>query len=106
MASSVWVNIESGHFKVWGFDAFHQEDTGEGRIITYWGKIGLPMHKLRKHEKTFTSWGDAYNYARAKVDEKLWKGYKAIANGKYFDFIYNDKPLSELIQAIERIKEG
>lgn len=103
MAQYVYVNIKNGSFKVWGYDAFSQ-DSGESEVITYWGKIGTPMQKLRKNKKQFKRWGDAYDYLMDKTKEKKCKGYKIMKNYKYFDAI-SSKPLSSLIQMIEALPQ-
>jgi len=99
MAEYVFVNIQNGSFKVWGYDAFTQE-SGKSEIITYWGKIGLPMHKLRKNRKHFPSWCKAHDYVMDKIKEKKCKGYKLMKNHKYFGAMDN-KSLSSLVQMIE-----
>ena len=104
MAEYVFLNISSGSFKVWGYDAFSQK-SGESEVITYWGKIGIPMHKLRKNRKEFNRWGEAYDYVIMKIKEKKCKGYRMMKNYKYFDAI-SDKPLSSLIQMIESLPQS
>lgn len=103
MAEIVWVHINNGHSKVWGYDCFTQEATGETEVITYWGRIGLPMHKLQQKRKQFPRFFDAYDYIRAKVDEKDFKGYKRMPNHQYFGLIHQDAPLSLIYAAIEHI---
>lgn len=97
----VWVNIKDNHFKIWGCDCFTQAN-GETEVIAYYGKIGLSMQKLHKHRKEFNTYADAYDYIRNKIDEKACKGYMTIANGKYFDLINCEKPLSTLVKYIEK----
>jgi len=103
MANMVWVNIEDNHFKIWGFDIFQDNTTGECELITYWGRIGTPMQKLAKNKKPFRNYPDAYDYIMDKIKEKNAKGYKQMPNHEYFEYTYQDKPLSQLIEQIEAI---
>ena len=105
MAAYVFVNITDNHFKVWGYDLFYAPDEGAGETITYWGRIGQPMHKLNKKRKSFDYAPDAYGYAQQKVDEKLWKGYKAIPNSLYFVLIESAKGIAKLISIVEKMGE-
>ena len=68
MASQIFFNIDNGHFKICGFDVFRGDK--ESQVITYYGRIGTPMCKLRKTTKTFQYYADAYDYAWNKINEK------------------------------------
>lgn len=105
MAEIVWVHISDGHSKVWGYDCFTQEASGETEVITYWGRIGLSMSKLQKNHKQFKRFFDAYDYVRDKVDEKQAKGYKRMPNHTYFGLIHDDVPLSLIYATIENLRE-
>ena len=100
MAEHVYVNIDNLHFKIWGYDSFVKCDNGETTIITYWGRIGLPMDKLRKRETIFPSKEKAQDYIWEKILGKIGKGYVAMPNWQYFEAISDEKPLYQLINLI------
>ena len=84
MADFVYCNITPPHLKIWGYDSFKSE-SGPHQVIIYYGRIGIPMHQLRKHEKHFLNWADAYDYVRHKVEEKTHcNGYFPFPNHRYF----------------------
>jgi len=103
MAAYVFVNITAGHFKVWGYD-FFSSDNG-GQVITYWGRIGLPMQHLTKNNKHFENSGDGFDYCRKKCDEKFCKQYKAIPNWLYFSLIETATGIAKLIKIIKQMGE-
>lgn len=104
MAEVVYCNIRDGHFKVWGYDSFTEEHEGERgkevRFISYWGRIGLMMHRLQKKEKIFLNFHDAFDFLRGKLKEKRGKGYFPVPNHLYFDAIMDDSysKLGELLE--------
>ena len=100
MAENVYVNIDNQHFKVWGYDSFVKHDGEETTVITYWGRIGLPMYKLRKNEIIFPIKEKAQDYIWNKIHEKIEKGYMAMPNWQYFEAISEEKPLYQLINLI------
>lgn len=100
MAENVYVNIDNHHFKVWGYDSFVKHDSEETTIITYWGRIGLPMCRLNKNKLTFPIKEKAQDYIWNKIQEKIKKGYISIPNSQYFEAISQEKPLYQLINLI------
>ena len=106
MAQEIYFNINDNHFKIWGFDCFRSTNGGKHTLITYWGKIGLPMERLQKKEKYFENWHDLYDYIWDKMKEKIdLHGYYVMPNSKYFDAINSEKPLSQLIRLMECYKK-
>lgn len=101
MANEVYVNIKDNHFKVWGYDCFVTEKTGEAEITTYWGKIGLPLCNLQSKKKSFSSSFEAREFIWKKIGEKIDKGYNSMPNWQYFGAITDKKPMSQLIGLIE-----
>jgi predicted DNA-binding WGR domain protein len=79
---TVYVNIKDNHFKVWGCDCFSSDS--ESEVITYWGRIGVPMQRLQKNRKKFGSFAEASGYVMRKVREKRAKGYESMPNHVYF----------------------
>lgn len=106
MAEHIYVNIDNQHFKVWGYDSFVKCDNGETTVITYWGRIGLPMCRLRKNEMTFPIKEKAQDYIWNKIQEKIKKGYVAMPNWQYFEAITEEKPLYQLINLIQIYKKA
>ena len=105
MSAYVFVNISDNHFKVWGHDGFCSDKTGEHEIITYWGRIGLPMYRLQKHKKYIDNFHDARKYIFAKIAEKICKGYKGIPNGMYFQMIQSPRGIAALIEKVKHLEE-
>jgi predicted DNA-binding WGR domain protein len=104
MANFVFCNIKGTSFKVWGFDVYVNDKTNESNVITYFGKIGVSMQRLRKCNKLFTG-GEAITYANAKIKEKQAKGYVPVLNHKYFELVDSNadtKKYFELIGKYER----
>lgn len=102
MASEIYFNIELGHSKIWGYDFFSNDKEKKYTVITYYGKIGVPMYRLRKHEKKFTEYGKAYDYIWEKIRKKTnCNGYYQMPNSQYFDAILNGKPMSQIINLME-----
>jgi len=101
----VYVNMNGNHFKMWGFDMFGNEITGETKITSYWGRIGVSMGKLQKKTKTFKTYFDAYDYISVKIREKQDKGYWTMPNSQYFDAIIDEKPLFQLVNLINCYKK-
>ena len=94
MASEIYFNIDNGHFKIWGYDLFSNDIKKEYEAITYYGRIGTQMQKLRKTRKVFESYIDAYDYIWNKIQEKTrCNGYYSMPNSQYFDAIINEKPI-------------
>ena len=56
----VYVNIKDNHFKVWGCDLYSNIKTGESNVISYFGKIGVSMQRLRKNNRFFKDYHSAY----------------------------------------------
>lgn len=106
MAKDVWVNIWDGHFKVWGFDLFQDNNGGNCELTLYWGKIGLPMEQLTQKKKPFGCYADAYDYIMDKIKTRGAHGYRRMPNHIYFPYTYEEKPLSELVQYIETSAKG
>ncbi len=99
MSEIVWACVNNGSFKVWGFDCFTNEKTGETNIITYFGRIGRTMQELRKINKWFKSYGDTYDYIMQKIKDKDCN-YIRFSNPRYFELINSNK-ISTLIKEIE-----
>lgn len=97
----VYINIKDNHFKIWGCDLYRNGKTEETTAVSYWGKIGLTMDKLRRKVKIFHTYREAYDYMWDKIKEKIEKGYNSIPNSQYFDSVNNNKPLSQLIRLLE-----
>lgn len=104
MADIIYFNIEPGHFKVWGFDVFKGENGYPSTVITYWGRIGVPMERLPKNKKEFLTYREAYDYAWSKIFEKQAKGYYPMPNWQYFGAIYEEKPIGQLAGLMEAIR--
>jgi len=104
MASYVYINITENHFKVWGYDLFVDQNSGE--VIAYWGRIGISMQRLNKNRKQFDIAANAFDYARKKCDEKLCKGYKGFPNWLYFQMIQSSRGIAALIEKISNMDIG
>lgn len=101
MSEYIFFHIWNGHFKMWGYDTFHDTKTGEWRLVTYWGKIRDTLSKLQKKEKPFPNMWDCQDYVREKIDNKLSKGYVRVENGVYSQYSCGEITLSELVIKIE-----
>ena len=106
MTEEIYFNIDNGHFKVWGYNSLVDDTKDEWTIITYWGRVGITMYKLRKNKKTFSGHADAYDYIWNKIKEKLNKGYHTMPNSQYFDSIIDEKPLRQLVNLMEVYKKA
>jgi predicted DNA-binding WGR domain protein len=101
----IYVNMNGNHFKMWGFDLFQNTITGQTDMVSYWGRIGVPMSKLTKKTKTFKTYADAYDYTWDKMREKQDKGYWTMPNSQYFGAINDEKPLFQLVNLINCYRE-
>lgn len=104
MAELIWFNIWDGHFKMWGFDMYSNEKTGESNVIIYYGRITDSLQKLRKLNKKFKTYFDCYDYIMAKIKDKDSKGYIQLQNSDWGKFTTGEISLSELIAMIESVK--
>ena len=105
MSEYIYFNVWDGCFKMWGFDIFQDGETGECRLIVYFGGIHRSIHKLRKMEKPFSNFGDCYDYIMDNMKEKRAKGYIALKNSIYTEWSISEQPISALIQEIENAKK-
>lgn len=101
MSEYIYFNIWNGHFKMWGFDTFENNDTGEWRLILYWGKIKNNLSKLQKKEKKFDGYWDCFDYIKDTIDGKLRKGYVRLENRVYSQYSCGEITLTELVKKIE-----
>lgn len=95
--SNFHINLSDKSQKVWGFCSYSNEKEGEYDIIFYYGRIGIPMQKLTKANKSFSSSYDCHVYLQKKIKEKLHKDYINIeTNIEYFGLVdqYNEKEIS------------
>ena len=99
--SLIYVNALRNSFKVWGGNLYVNIQTSQSELITYFGRIGMPMQKLRQHTKTFNSSTEAQDFFYKKMQEKRRTGYLPIENHIYFQYV-DTKPLSELMTLIEK----
>jgi len=106
MAEYTYFNIWDNHFKMWGYEAYQNEENGSIRICFYWGKIADTLQKLQAKEKHVPSCADAYSLIQKKTDEKLRKGYVAVNSTDYSKYSCGEISLSQLIDIIESQKRG
>ena len=101
MSEYIFFNIWDGHFKMWGYDTYKDNNTDEWKLVTYWGKIRDGLSKLQTKEKIFKdNWG-CLDYIREKIDDKLRKGYVRLENKVYSRYSCGEITLSELVKEIE-----
>ena len=104
MSHLIYFNIWNGHFKMWGYDTF-KDEKGNYRLITYFGKISDSLQKLQSREKLFNGlnpFWDCYDYVKAKIQDKLCKGYVTIENYRYSKYSCGKIQLSQFIKIIEK----
>lgn len=98
----IFFNINSGHFKVWGFENPLYNNNGSYCLKTYRGMIGKPLNQLRPIIKEFKSKSEAEKYITKKVREKVdYKKYVTMPAVNYFSMIKSKKPLSSIISILE-----
>lgn len=104
MSEFIFFNIWDGHFKMWGYDCYQNDDTGETRLITYWGKIQNTLQKLQQKEKIYPreQYFDCMDYIHKSIDDKLSKGYIRLENSIYTKYVCGEITLDKLIEEIEK----
>jgi len=103
--NEIYFHIDDGHSKIWGLDVFRGIDNHATTVLTYWGRIGVPMDRLQKKEKDFKSYYDAYDFAWEKIQEKIAKGYHAMPNSQYFQLVLDEKPVWQIINLMRCYKK-
>ena len=105
----IYFHVWDGHFKMWGYQAYKNKDTGNYRLVTYHGRIAETLDKLRQIEKNFDGNNDApffdcYDYVKSKISGKLCKGYVPVPNHIYTKYSMGEMSLSKFIAEVEKVK--
>jgi len=74
------INIQSGHFKIWGYQTMKDTTTELWHIITFLGRIGQNISTMAKKELLDINYWKAREYIENKRREKLNDGYVEISN--------------------------
>ncbi len=97
--SNFHIHLSDKSQKVWGYNSYSNDKKRKYNAIFYYGRIGVPMQRLAKINKWFSSHYDCYDYIHKKIKEKWEKNYANIGNNtKYFDLVerYNNKTSQEM----------
>ena len=97
--NQIFVNVSGHHFKAWTYLVETEQD--KTRVITYSGKIGLPLDELQKHPREFEKSDEVTEYIHNKIREKKYKKYRTMPADVYFGTIDNREPILNLVKKIE-----
>jgi len=70
-------------FKVWGAQGFVNEQTGEGEVIYFYGRIGLRMDQLTSR-RVRGKWAEIATEARRRWEEKVRGEYTSVPAHEYW----------------------
>jgi len=65
------IHLSDKSQKVWGFNSYSNDKEQKYNTIFYYGRVGIPMQRLNKTNKWFSSYYDCYDHLHKKIKEKL-----------------------------------
>lgn len=105
MSEVIYFHIWDGHFKMWSWETFHNDD-GTVDLILSWGRIKNSFQKLQHKVKKFPSPTASYCYIQSTAAVKAAKGYVAIPSKDYGQYEMGEISLGELTARINAYDEG
>lgn len=102
MEPYLWVKVEPGIFRVWGYwSSIYLNQDGTVRSYYFFGSLGKARNKLRQVEKFFETKYDCEKYFYDKDKDKREKGYVPLNISIYDKYVENN----DIFGLIDEIKK-